>query len=131
MSSFFQELLLRCGILLPDHEVPAELLFQSSSRIDDYARGPTISSSSSSSGAATGPVSADSHLITCTDNAMKSMRWIERELRQTPHKIKVYLRGLEDFLSDLKLLFVFLSRKFSFLRFYNFPGCHDNQGDLM
>ena len=101
MPAFFKELLLRCGILLPDHEVPAELLFQSSSRIEDYTGGPTISSSSSSSsGAATKPVSADSHLITCTDSAMKSMRWVERELRQTPHKIKVFLRGLEDFLSD-------------------------------
>ena len=94
MPAFFKELLLRCGILLPDDHVPAELLFQSPFRLDGPG-GPTISSSSSSSST---PYST--YLITCTDSATKAMRRVERELRQTPHKVKIFLSGLEEFLHD-------------------------------
>ena len=98
MCEYFRELLRRHGILLPDYDVPPELLFSSSSHMRG---GPVvIAGVPSSMESSTSSPSPDSYQITCTDNVTTCMRKLAAELRSAPHKLNEYLNGLQGFLND-------------------------------
>ena len=83
MSSYFKEVLLRHGVLLPQESPPSKTLYGDNGGLD--ADPFTISGSA---------------MITCASDPNRAMRKVESSLRMEEHKLKDYMRGLQEFLSD-------------------------------